>query len=177
MLMNLFHAIFRNDPSSPAIRFNGRTITYDELRAETLTMAQVISSLGTARGDRVALLLHDSPEFVEAFVATCSLAAIAVPVNMALRAEEQCSILHNSGASFAFIEAETCRALLTHAPEKLQSLKKVVVVERTRGKACHESLGSIPLLSLELLRDEAGAAGGAGVPDPGAKKAAHLPFI
>src|ERR1051325_10906758 len=164
--MNLFNAIFRNDPSSVAIRFNGRTITYDELRAETLTMAQVISSLG-APGDRVALLLHDSPQFVEAFIATCSLGAIAVPINMALRAEEQCSILHSSGASLAFIEAETCRALLTHAPEKLQSLKKTVVVERTGRKGCHESLGSIPLLSLELLREEAGAVPAPEFRDPG----------
>ena len=60
-------------------------ITYGELRAETLRMAQVIRSLGARRGDRVALLLHDSPEFVEAFIATCSLGAIAVPINMALR--------------------------------------------------------------------------------------------
>ena len=153
--MNLFNAIFSNESSSPAIRFDGRTITYGELRAETLTMAQVISSLGAARGDRIALLLHDSPEFVEAFIATCSLGAIAVPVNMALRAEEQCSILHNSGAIGAFIEAETCRTLLTHAPEKLQSLKNVVVVERTAGKRCHDSHGPVRLLSLELLRDEA----------------------
>lgn len=171
--MNLFNAIFRNDSSSAAIRFNGRTITYDELRAETLTMAQVISSLG-APGDRVALLLHDSPEFVEAFIATCSLGAIAVPINMALRVEEQCSILHNSGASLAFIEAETCRALLTHAPEKLQSLKKAVVVERTAGKACHESFGSVPLLSLELLREEAGATGVAEFPDPGPNDPAFI---
>src|SRR4026207_447736 len=154
-LMNLFDAIFRNEPSSPAIRFDGRTITYGELRAETLTMAQVISSLGAAPGDRIALLLHDSPEFVEAFIATCSLGAIAVPVNMALRAEEQCSILHNSGAIGAFIEADTCRTLLTHAPEKLQSLKNVVVVERAAGKRCHENHGPVRLLSLELLRDEA----------------------
>ena len=153
--MNLFNAIFRNDSSSPAIRFDGRTITYGELRAATLTMAQVISSLGGARGDRVALLLHDSPEFVEAFIATCSLGAIAVPINMALRAEEQCSILHNSGANLAFIEAETCRALLTHAPEKLQSLKNAVVVERPTGRACYEDIGSIKLHSLELLRDKA----------------------
>src|ERR1041384_6431624 len=172
--MNIFNAIFRNDPSSPAIRFNGRTITYDELRAETLTMAQVISSLGTARGDRVALLLHDSPEFVEAFIATCSLGAIAVPINMALRAEEQCSILHNSGASLAFMEAETCRALLTHAPEKLQSLKKAVVVERAAGKRCHQSLGSVPLLSLELLRDEAGAFATPEFLDPGPNDPAFI---
>lgn len=172
--MNLFNAIFKNNSSSPAIRFDGRTITYDELRAETLTMAQIISSLGAAPGDRVALLLHDSPELVEAFIATCALGAIAVPINMALRAEEQCSILHNSGAGLALIEAETCRALLTHAPEKLQSLQKAVVVERTPGKHRHESLGSVPLLSLELLRDEAGEHPAAEFRDPGPKDPAFI---
>ena len=171
--MNLFNAIFRNDPSSVAIRFNGRTITYDELRAGTLTMAQVISSLG-APGDRVALLLHDSPEFVEAFIATCSLGAIAVPINMALRAEEQCSILHNSGASLAFIEGETCRALLTHAPEKLQSLKKVVLVERTSGKGCYENPGPVPLLSLDVLREEAGQTPASEFPEPGPNDPAFI---
>src|SRR5215213_11320903 len=172
--MNLFNAIFGNDSSSPAIRFDGRTITYGELQTETLTMAQVMSSLGAAHGDRIALLLHDSPEFVEAFIATCSLGAIAVPVNMALRAEEQCSILHNSGANLAFIEAESCRALLTHAPEKLQSLKKVVVVERTSGKRCHDNLDPVPLLSLELLRDEAGETSVPEFHDPGPNDAAFI---
>jgi benzoate-CoA ligase len=172
--MNLFNAIFRNDFSSPAIRFDGRTITYDQLSAETLTMAQVINSLGAARGDRIALLLHDSPEFVAAFIATCSLGAIAVPVNMALRAEEQCSILHNSGANLAFLEAEACRTLLTHAPEKLQSLKNVVVVERTPGKRCHESHGSVRLLSLELLREEAETTAVPEFPEPGPNDAAFI---
>src|SRR5215212_7740138 len=152
--MNLFEATCTHDSSSVAIEFGKREITYGELRAETLKMARVISSLRASPGDRIAILLHDSPEFVEAFIATCSLGAIAVPINMPLRPEEQCSILHNSGASLAFIEAETCRALLTHAPEKLQSLKKAVVVERSSGKRCHENLGSVPLLSLDLLRDE-----------------------
>jgi benzoate-CoA ligase family protein len=128
--MNLFDAIFMHDPSSPAIQFGRRRITYGDLRAETLRMAQVIRSLGARRGDRIGLLLHDSPEFVEAFVAICSLGAIAVPINMALRHEEQCSILHNSGANLLLIEGDTCHTLLTHAPEKLRSLKNVVFVDR-----------------------------------------------
>jgi len=128
--MNLFDAIFTHDPSSPAIRFGRRTITYRELRAQTLNMAQVIEGQGVVRGDRLALLLHDSPEFVEAFIAICSLGAIAVPINMALPLSEQCSILHNSGASVAFIEVDHCTTLLTHAPEKLRSLKNVVLVDR-----------------------------------------------
>jgi len=131
--MNLFNAIFTHDPSSPAIFFGRRKITYGELRAQTLKMARVIRSFGVEPGDRVALLLNDSPEFVEAFIATCSLGAIAVPINMALRAEEQCSILHNSGASLAFMEADIRSDLLTHAPEKLRLLKNVVSAQSLDG--------------------------------------------
>jgi benzoate-CoA ligase len=127
--MNLFDAIFAQNPSSPAICFGRRVITYSELRAQTLRTAGIIQHLGAGAGDRVALLLHDSPKFIEAFIATCSLGAIAVPINMALRADEQCSILHNSGASLAFMESDACNALLTHAPEKLRSLKNIVSVQ------------------------------------------------
>ena len=124
--MNLFDAIFANDPSALAIRYGQRELTYGELRRETLRMAQAIVSLGAVPGDRVALLLHDSPEFIEAFIATCSLGAIAVPINTSLRADDQCSILHNSEAKLAFIEGDMCRELLTHAPEKLHSLENAV---------------------------------------------------
>ena len=102
--MNLFEAVFSHALDAPALVFGGREISYGELRLATLQMAHAITSLGVQRGDRVALLLHDSPEFVEAFIATCSLGAIAVPINMALRLDEQCSILNNCGATFALSE-------------------------------------------------------------------------
>ena len=137
--MNLFDAIFKHDPSSPAIYFGRRKITYGELRAETLKMARVIRSFGVEPGDRVAVLLNDSPEFVEAFIATCSLGAIAVPINMALRAEEQCSILHNSGATLAFMEADTRSDLLTCAPEKLRLLKNIVNAQALEGQMEQQS--------------------------------------
>src|SRR5215218_11392400 len=111
--MNLFAAIFANEPSSPAIHYQGRDLTYGELRARTVRMAGRIASLGVARGERIAILLNDSPEFIEAFVAVCSLGAIAVPVNMSLRLEEQCSILHNCGARLALAEDDVCNTLPT----------------------------------------------------------------
>jgi benzoate-CoA ligase family protein len=127
--MNLFEAVFDRDLATPAIHFGGRQISYGELRSATLQMSHALTSLGVARGDRVALLLHDSPKFVEAFIATCSLGAIAVPVNMALRLEEQCSILHNCSATLALAELDLCSSLPTHAPENLRSLKKIVQVD------------------------------------------------
>ena len=147
--MNLFEATFTHEPSSPAIRFGRREITYGELRAETLNMAHVITSLQAGSGDRVALLLHDSPEFVEAFIATCSLGAIAVPINMALRPTEQCSILHNCGASLALVEVDSCHTLLTHAPEKLRSLKNVVVVRSEEA----DNLPQIPRMAVHDLSE------------------------
>lgn len=127
--MNLFEVIFAHDRAAPAIHFGGRDISYGELRSKTLQMAAAITSLGVQRGDRVALLLHDSPEFVEAFIATCSLGAIAVPINMALRLEEQCSILHNCSATIALVEPEVRSTFLTHAPEKLRSPEKILSVD------------------------------------------------
>src|ERR1700752_4535156 len=127
--MNLFEAIFSHELAAPAIHFGGRGICYGELGSAILQMAAAITSLGVQRGDRVALLLHDSPKFVEAFIATCSLGAIAVPINMALRLEEQCSILHNCGARFALVEPELRSTLLTHAPESLRSSTKTLSID------------------------------------------------
>jgi len=121
--MNLFAAVFSHDPFSPAIHYQGRDLTYGELRASTLRMAQALTSAGVERGERVALLLSDSPAFIEAFIATCSLGAIAVPINMSLRIEEQCSILHNSGARLALAEDDIRNTLPTHAPETLRSVR------------------------------------------------------
>jgi benzoate-CoA ligase family protein len=127
--MNLFEAVFSHELDAPALAFEGRDVSYGELRSATLRMAHAITSTGVRRGDRVALLLHDSPEFVEAFIATCSLGAIAVPINMALRVEEQCSILHNCSATFALAEPDLCSTWPTHAPEKLRSLRKLLTVD------------------------------------------------
>src|ERR1051325_5172473 len=152
--MNLFDAIFTHASSSPAIKFGRREITYGELRAETLKVAQVIDSLRAGRGDRIAVLLHDSPEFIEAFIATCSLGAIAVPINMALRPEEQCSILHNSGATLAFIESDSCNTLLTHAREKLRSLENVVVVDRQEEAKSHFEVRRLDAASASIAQQQ-----------------------
>ena len=116
--MNLFQAIFERDSQpSPAIIFEQRHISYDELREQTLTIARTLAALNVTKTARVAILLHDSPEFIEAFIAICSMGAIAVPINMALRLEEQRTILYDCGASLAIIESDLCNTLLTGAPE------------------------------------------------------------
>jgi benzoate-CoA ligase family protein len=132
--MNLFHAIFKAAfINRTAIVYEHRQITYDELRDQTLTFARGLSWMGVGPGDRVALLLNDSPEFVAAFVAICSYGAIAAPINMALRLEEQRAILNDCTASVAIVEEEICDPLLEDS--QLRNLKQVVVVRRETGQA------------------------------------------
>lgn len=129
--MNLFETIFNPESlNRTAILYEQRRIRYAELRDETLAVATVLGELGVTRGERVALLLNDSPEFVACFVAICSSGAIAVPINMALQLDEQRAILNNCTASVAIAEADLCKLLLADAPDTLAHLKQVVVVSR-----------------------------------------------
>src|SRR5258705_1518023 len=131
--MNLSDVIFKQSLSKrTAILYEQRQISYAELRDQTLAIARGLRTLGVNRGDRVALLLNDSPEFIAAFVSICSYGAIAVPINMGLRLEEQRAILNNCSASVAIVDEDFCRALL--AESELNHLRQFVIVSRGENK-------------------------------------------
>jgi len=133
--MNLFQAIFNQDSlDRTAILYEQRQISYAELRERTLAVAGVLRARDIKPGDRVALLLNDSPEFIASFIAICSYGAIAVPINMALRLDEQRAILNDCAANVAIAEADLCRVLLPDATNKLPHLKQVIVVDRQQVK-------------------------------------------
>lgn len=126
--MGLFERIFIDDRRERcAVLFDGRAITYAELRDETLRAGEILRALGIAPGDRVALLLADSPEFIASFVAIISLGAMAVPINLALRPEHQLFILSDCGACAAILEGSIASELFEESTV-LSNLKNVIVV-------------------------------------------------
>src|SRR5258708_28061395 len=114
-----------------ATLYEHRRITYGELRAETVQTVAALHGLGIGEGDRVGILLNDSPEFIASFVAVISLGAIAVPINLALRREDQLVILKDCGACAAIIEANIADALFP-TPETRNDLKDLLVVCRNQ---------------------------------------------
>ncbi|MGH9930711.1 MAG: benzoate-CoA ligase family protein [Pyrinomonadaceae bacterium] len=143
--MNLFSAIFKQSLAERvAILCEQRQISYAELRDQSLRVARGLSVLGVGRGDRVALLLNDSPEFIAAFIAVCSYGAIAVPINMALRLEEQRAILNDSTATIAIVEEDLCETLLKAAENQLPDLEQVVVVRSENKKGSTTETESAP---------------------------------
>src|SRR5205085_11557032 len=107
-------------------------ITYEELRNATVRVAETLNALGIRAADRVAILLNDSPEFITSFVAIISLGAIAVPINLALRREDQLFILKDCGACAAIVEAKTIESLATLSGGETE-VKNLLVVGREDG--------------------------------------------
>ena len=89
-----------------AIEFRDRQITYTELRDEVDYWATQILNRGVTEGDRVALLLYDSPEFIACFLAAVWVGAVCAPINTFLPPDDIAFILKDSGARVVIAEDE-----------------------------------------------------------------------
>jgi oxalate---CoA ligase len=77
-------------PGAPALVApeDGDALTYAGLAERVATLAGRLSTIGVARGDRVALVLQNGPEIVQLLLAITALGAGAAPLNPAYTEEE-----------------------------------------------------------------------------------------
>ncbi|MDT7572416.1 MAG: long-chain acyl-CoA synthetase, partial [Actinomycetota bacterium] len=73
-------------------------LTYAQLWSAARSYAAVLRDRGVGPGDKVALLLPNTPHFPMAYFGTLALGAVAVPVHALLKAEEIQYVLEDSGA-------------------------------------------------------------------------------
>ena len=73
-------------------------LTYAQLWAHSRQYAAVLRERGIGPGDKVALLLPNTPHFPLAYFAVLALGGVAVPVHALLKAEEIEYVLSDSGA-------------------------------------------------------------------------------
>lgn len=81
-----------------ALVFYGKKITYGELRDKVDRLATALFDLGVKKGDRVALLLLNSPEYIMAFFAALRVGAAVTPISPVYVSSEIRHQLENSGA-------------------------------------------------------------------------------
>ena len=75
-------------PQAPALAFFGRRITYGQREDQTARLAQRLKRLGLAQGERLAILLPNSPQLVVAYHAALRLGAVVVFLNPLLGPKE-----------------------------------------------------------------------------------------
>ncbi len=77
-----------NFPDKEALIFEEERITYSALNRRVNRIANRLLELGLQAGDRIAVLLHNGPEFIEIYFACAKSGIIFVPVNNLLKARE-----------------------------------------------------------------------------------------
>jgi long-chain acyl-CoA synthetase len=71
----------RERPGEAAVLFKGATITYAQLESLSDACAAAFAALGIRRGDRVALLLPNCPQFLIAQFGAWKIGAVVAPLN------------------------------------------------------------------------------------------------
>jgi len=92
----------RNFPDRIALRCDDLSYTFAEFDAAAARVATFLDREGIEPGDRVGLMLPNSPVFALAYYGITRRGAVAVPMNPLLKAREVEFYLHNTGAKALF---------------------------------------------------------------------------
>jgi long-chain acyl-CoA synthetase len=114
-------------PSKAGLIFQDRPIAFSQLEELVDRTAAALASLGVAKGDRLALLMGNVPEFATSLYGAMRAGAVVCPLNMMLTPEEMGYILADSGAKAAVTELGSLPGLLS-IRDRLGDLRTILVV-------------------------------------------------
>jgi len=112
------------------IIFGQRKIKYKELKSLSDNIACGLLELGIKKGERVAILLNNCPEFIICYFGIIKMGAVAVTINHMLTIDETKFILEDSGSS-ALITSEVFKDMARQLNLRLDSLQHIVTTSKT----------------------------------------------
>jgi acetyl-CoA synthetase len=129
----------RREPGRTAlihVHADGRIdkISYGTLQAQSNRLANALRAHGVRRGDRVAILLPQTPEAVIAHIAIYKLAAIALPLALLFGPDALAYRLQNSGAKALITNAQGL-AKLSGLEEAASGLSLVLSIDGEADRA------------------------------------------
>ena len=86
------------NPQKTALIFHDQPTSYAELDQRANQVANALIGLGVQPGDRVAILIHNIPLYVEAYYGALKAGATVVPMNVLYKPGEVGYIVNDSGA-------------------------------------------------------------------------------
>ncbi|MFO7894495.1 MAG: long-chain fatty acid--CoA ligase [Longimicrobiales bacterium] len=139
-----------------------RSLTHDQAGDQVARMAAALRARGVRRGDRVALLSENRPEWaLTDFTAACA-GAVSVPVYPTLPADQVGVILEDSEPTVAIVSTVEQAEKILAVRDRVPALTHVVVMDPTGPRSAADVGGGAPNVTVEtwasLLETE---------PDPG----------
>ncbi|MBU2495931.1 MAG: long-chain fatty acid--CoA ligase, partial [Candidatus Omnitrophica bacterium] len=115
-------------PKKPALVYENEVLTYQKLELEINQLTAGLLELDVKFGDRIAIFLHNRPEFIVVYFAILRLGAIPVPLNYLWKEEELSFVISDSGAKILFTETEFLKLSL-NLRNFIPNLGKVILVD------------------------------------------------
>jgi len=133
-----------------------RPITWRAAAAQVEGLARGLRALGLKRGDRVALVSENRPEWMIADLAIISAGGVTVPAYTTHQVEDHRYLLANSGARAAIVSTAALARRVIPAADQVDHVEQVVMIEKlTEGQASNTDV-----LSLDDVVALGGDAGG-----------------
>ena len=89
-------------PDSEAVVYKDKRVSYLQLWNMICSVADYLHAKGIERGDRVGLLVENSPEYIAAYYGVLAAGGVAVGLNTAAKAVDLTNWLRHCGAKYLF---------------------------------------------------------------------------
>jgi long-chain acyl-CoA synthetase len=132
-LTELFlNAVAQNRPRAQLQRTEGgwQPISHADVLVNVRRIAGSLRAAGVGRGDRVAILAENRPEWAWADYAALCIGAITVPVYATLPANQSAFIIRHSGSRLIFVSTPEQLAKVAEVRGELPELERIVVFDR-----------------------------------------------
>lgn len=93
-------------PEKNALIFQEKRITYEELNKRVNALANRLLDMGGKKGDRVAVILHNCPEYIETYFACAKSGLIFAPINNLLKKGELEQIIQYIEPRFLVVDSD-----------------------------------------------------------------------
>lgn len=104
-LVNLFAESASRNPNAEAVVHKDRRVSYGELFKSSCKVASFLKENALRPGDRVALLMENSPEYVSTYYGILAAGGVAVGLNTAAKARDLSNWLSHCEASWLVADA------------------------------------------------------------------------
>jgi long-chain acyl-CoA synthetase len=118
-------------------------VTYQELAGKILTLSSFLQSLGIEKGDTVAILSENRPDWVVSDMAIMVTGAVVVPLHTSFNAVTICKVLNHCAAKILIVSSGSLLDSVVLSSKKLKYLQHIIYVDpikniqkKISGKKC-----------------------------------------
>jgi long-chain acyl-CoA synthetase len=141
--MNVAHLLewsARRHRDRPALVCGGQALSFGEVHDRAARLASALQQLGIAKGDRVAILIGNRPEYLEAEFAVAIAGAVRVPMLVTLTPSEMVAYLRHADVAAVIVSSDAAATLRTALPQVERAVAVIVIGAGDQGEHPYEDL-------------------------------------